>query len=139
MDIELAPERLRSKDIDAIGSSALTQGRLCLSGVLALLCHIEWQSEEIERLGEERDGLRDAQDVQGIPASKAKRTLNELADAQALLADIRAALDIPEAADPVDAVKSLQIVRQRQAEHLRTVNAKAQEAQNALADVFYRW
>lgn len=135
MDIELQPEQLLPQDVEAIASSALTHGGLDLAGVISLLSHIEWQGEEIERLGEERDALRDAQPPSSALASRAKRALDELADAKALLTDVRRLVGIPDSADPITAIGSIMRLHDRRAIQVNNTRALLQKLRAGLREM----
>jgi chromosome condensin MukBEF ATPase and DNA-binding subunit MukB len=118
MEIELSSAELSAEMIDAIAKSAVTNDGISTCDAINLIRHIEWQGDEIERLREDRDAIRDAVRVEvtmptstpaqtGVMASKTKKAMDEAVDAKALLADVRMALDIADSADPVAAIRSL--------------------------------
>lgn len=67
MDIELAPKKLEAPDLQAIAKLAV-EGGLDIGSALALLRHVQWQDDEIERLRVRLDPYLDR--VHGSPAEQ---------------------------------------------------------------------
>lgn len=57
--MELAAKKLDDDEIKKIASDPFVSWAPL--SIVRLLCHIEWQNEEMERIAEERDSLRDAE------------------------------------------------------------------------------
>lgn len=67
MDIELTPKELSAPDLKAIAQRVADYGGIESSAAIALLRHIEWQADEIERTRVRLDSYLDK--AHGSPAA----------------------------------------------------------------------